>query len=115
MCGDDGLVDAIDMLHEIFDFRAILFRQAVSRRVRDIDHCCPRFDDCLDDPCEVFIVGASCILGIKLHILHIFLGITHCCHGALYDFLSVGVEFINDMWVAGTDAGMNAFMLRILQ
>jgi len=113
--GDDRLVDVVDMLFEILDLRSILRGQAVARGIGYVHHRGTGLDDGLHHSCEILIVGPPGVLGIKFHVLHIFLGIGHSLHRPLDDLLGGGVELIFNMVFAGSYAGVNAFVLGILQ
>ena len=113
--GDDGLVDTVDVLHKIADLGAVLLGQAVAGGVGDVHHGGTRFDDGLDDAGKVFVVGASGILGIELHVFHEFLRVFHSGYTTLDDFFAGGVELIFNMVVAGTDAGVDALVAGILE
>lgn len=49
----------------------------VPRGVRNVDDGRARIDDALDDLHEEIVVGATGVLGVKLHVVHVFLGIAH--------------------------------------
>ena len=106
---------AIDMLHQILDFLTIFLRQAITRRIRDVHHGGTGLDHGLHHAGQVFIVRASRIFGIELHILHITLGILHGSHGTFNDFLTVRIEFVFNMRVGSTDAGVNTFVFGFAQ
>ena len=103
------------MLHQVLDLLIILLRQTVARGVRDIYHCGPGLDHSLHHLGEVFIVRASGILAIKLHIVHKPLGVLCGGDGLFEDMLTVGVKLIQDMLVAGADTRMDTLVLGILQ
>ena len=113
--GEHSLVYPVHVLHQVFYLVPILLGQTVARGVGYVDYCGSGLDDGLHHTGEVFIVGAPGILGIELHILYISLGILHGGHGALDDFLAVGVEFVFDVRVARPDAGVYALVLGILE
>ena len=97
VCGEDGAVEAVDMLHEVLDLFTILARQTVARRVGDVDHRSTCLDDRLHHPGEVFVLRPSGILGIELHIVDETACILHGSHRTLDDFFPVGVELVTDV------------------
>ena len=103
------------MLHQILDLGSVLLRQTVACGIGDVNHSGTCLDNSLDDPCQVFVFGATCILGVELHVLHIFLRILHGSHCPFNNLLAVGVELIFNMGVAGTDTRVNTLALGILQ
>ena len=115
MSGDDGAVDVIYMLFQVFDFLEILLWQTVARGVRDVHHGGTGLDDGLHDTRQVLVVGASGVLAVEFHVIHIFLGIARGSHGALQDLLARRVELIEDVLIAGADARVDTFVLGILQ
>ena len=113
--GDNGVVNTVHMLHQVFYLGAILRRQAVTCRVGDVHHRRSRLDDGLDDTGQVFILRTSGVFGIELHIVHKAAGILHGSHGALDDFLTIGVEFIADVRIRSTDTRVDTFVFGIFQ
>ena len=113
--GDDGLVDVVDMLFEVFNLCAVLVWQAISGGVRDVDHSGTSLDDGLDHACEVLVVGASGILSVELYVVDILFGVSHCAHCALQDVFAVGIELIFDMRVTCADTRVDTFVLGIFQ
>ena len=107
---NDGLFDALHVFHQIADFCSIFRRQAVARRVGNVDHRCSGSNYRLDDTCQIFVFGTSCIFRIKFHIVHKAARILNGCHRALNDFLAVGVEFIFDVRIRCADARMYALV-----
>ena len=115
MGGDDGAVDAVDVVHEIFDFGSVFMREAISGGVGDVDHGGAGLDDGFYYAGQVFVVGAPGVLGIELYVFHVFLGILGGGDGLLQDVFAVGVELILDVVIARADAGVYSFALGILQ
>ena len=115
MGGDDGLVNAVDMLHEILYLCSILVGHAIAGSVGYVHDSCSGLDDSLYNACEVFIVCAASVLGVELHILNVALGIGNSPNGTLYNLLAVGVELIFDMAVARSDTRVYTLVLGILQ
>ena len=115
MGGDDGLVDAIHMVYKILDLCTILLRKTIARGVGDVDYRCTSFDDGLYHTCQIFVVGASGVFSIEFHILYEPLGILHCLNGTLDDFLTIAIELVFDVQVAGSNARVDALVLGILQ
>ena len=112
---DDGLVDIVDMLLQVFDFLEILLWQAITRGVRDIDHRGSSLDDSLNDTSQVLVVRATGILAVELHIIDKALGILRSSHGTLQNLFTIGVELILNMSVRSTDTSVNTLVLSILQ
>ena len=103
------------MLHQVFDLSAIFLWQTIARSVRDVHNGRSRLDNRLNHPGQVFIVCSSGILGIKLYVFHIFLGILHGSHGTLDNLLAIAVKLIFDVGIARAYTRMNAFVLSVLQ
>ena len=103
------------MLIEILNLLAIFIGSAESSCVRNVADGGSSLADCINHACQILIVCTACILGIELHILHIALGIFHCCNGTFYNLLGIAVELISDMRRACTDSGMNTLALGIFQ
>ena len=115
MRGDDSVMNAVHMLHQIFYLRTILTGKAVTGGIGNIHHRSARFDNGFHHTRQVFVIRASGIFGIEFDILYIAAGILHCRHGTFDNLLAVGIEFISDVRVGSTDTGMNTFMLGKLQ
>ena len=115
MSGDYGLVDVRDIVAEIFDLRTIFRRKAIPGGIRNVDNGGPGIDNGLDHSRKVFIVSPSGILSIELHVVRELSRVTHRLHGALEDFLAVGVELVADMGVGRAYAGMDTAVLGIFQ
>ena len=110
MRGDNGVMYAIHMFHQVFDFLAIFRRQAIPRRIRDVHHRGTGLDDRLDDTGQILVLRSSRILGIKLHIIHILARILHSGYCPLNNLLAIAVEFILDMLVRSADTRMDTLM-----
>ena len=115
MRGDDSVMNAVHMLHQIFYLRTILTGKAVTGGIGNIHHRSARFDNGFHHTRQVFVIRASGIFGIEFDILYIAAGILHCRYGTFDNLLAVGIEFISDVRVGSTDTGMNTFMLGKLQ
>ena len=86
--GYDYVVDAVDVLHEILYFLAEFPWQAVAGGVGDVDDRGPGLHYGLHDAGEIFVVGASGVFGVELHVFDERFRILHGCHGSLDDFLA---------------------------
>lgn len=64
--GDDGLVDAFDILFEEPYLATEFLGQTVTCRVGNVYHRSTGFDDSLDNTGQVFIVGAARVFGVEL-------------------------------------------------
>ena len=113
--GDNRTVDAVDVLHEVTDFGTVFARQAIACGVGYIHDGGSCLDDSFYDTRQIFVVGASGVFGIELHVLHIAFGILHGSHGTFDNLLTRRVKLVADVAVAGSDAGVNAFALGKLQ
>ena len=69
MCGNGDFVDAVDMVDEIFYFFSELGGETVAGGVGNIYDSGSGLDYGLNDAGEIFIVSASGVFGIELHIL----------------------------------------------
>ena len=87
--GDDGVLDAIDMIHEVLDFGTIVLRQAVASGVGDVNHGGTCFNYSLHHAGQILVVRTACILGIELNIVHKTASILHGFDGTLNDLLAV--------------------------
>ena len=103
------------MFHQVFNLLSILLRKTVTRGIRYVTHRGTGLHDGLDDTRQILIVRAPCILCVELHIVHELLGILHGSHGALDDFLTVGVKLILDVGVTRANTRMDTLALGILQ
>ena len=115
MGGDDGLVNAVNMVDKILDLCAILLRKTIARGVGDVDYRCASFDDSLYHTCQILVVGAAGVFSIEFHILYEPLGILHRLNGTLNDFLTIAIELVFDVQVASSNARVDALVLGILQ
>ena len=106
---------SIDMLVEILYLLAILIRRTEARSVRDITYRSTSLTHSLDDPRQILIVRTSSILGVKLHVLDITLGILHRSHSPLDNLLRRRIKLIPDMALARPDTRMNTPTLSKLQ
>ena len=104
---NDRPVDVGNVVHEVFDLRAVFVRKTVARRVGDIDHRRAGPDDRLDHAGEVLDVGAPGVLGIELHVLDVAFGIFHRLDGRFDDLLGRGTQFVVDMLRRNADARMD--------
>ena len=103
------------MLHQIFDFFTVLGGQTVACGVGDVADRCSGVHHSLDDTRQVFVVRATGILGVELHVLHVLLGILYGSHGTLDDFLAVGVELEFNVRIARADTRVDTLALGILK
>ena len=111
----NGLVDAVYVINQIFDLGSVFFRKAIPRSIRNIHHRSSSLDNGFHYPGQVFIVRTAGILRIKLYILYVPACILHCCHCPFDDFLTCRIEFISDMRIRCTDTGMDTLALGIFQ
>ncbi len=115
MSRNNGIMNTVDMFHQIFYFRAILTRQAISRCIGNIYHSGTRLDNSFYHTGQIFIVRPACIFCIELHIIHIFTCILYGSHCTLYNFFTIGIEFIFNVRVRCTNPSMDTFTLGKLQ
>ena len=115
MSRNNGIMNTVDMFHQISYLRAILIRQAIPRCIGNIHHSSTCLDNSFYHPCQIFIIRSACIFGIELYIIHILTCILYGSHCTLYNFFAIGIEFILNVRVRCTDTSMNAFMLGKLQ
>ncbi len=113
--GYGDAVNAVDVFHQIAYFRAEIRRQAVAGSVGNIHNRSSGFDDGFDYSGEIFIVGATGILGIKLYVLDEFLRVADARYGAFENLFACRVEFVADMVVARAYACVDAFVAGIFQ
>ena len=110
--GDNGLVDVGNVVHKVLDFRTVFVRQAVARSIGDIDHRCTGLDDRLDHAGEVLDIGASGVLGVKLHILDVTFGVFHRLDSRFDDLFGRGTQLVIDVLRRNADTRVDAFVLR---
>ena len=115
MRGDNCTVDTVNILHEITDFGSVFARQAIACGVGYIHDGGTGLDDSFHHTRQIFIVGASGILCVEFHILHIAFGILHGSHGTFDNLLARRVKLVADVAVAGSDTGVNALVFGKLQ
>ena len=75
-------VYAVDMFHEVAYFVAELPGQAVACRVGYVYNGCTGFYYSLYNACQILVVGAACIFGVKLYVLDKALCIFYAGYGA---------------------------------
>ena len=112
---DDDVLDARHMVAQILDLGAELLRQAVARRVRDVDDRRARLDGRLDHPRQILVLRASGVLRVELHVVHELPRVLDRRHAALDDLLARRVELVLDVEVRRADARVDALALRVLQ
>ena len=115
MSRNNGIMNTVDMFHQISYLRAILIRQAIPRCIGNIHHSRTCLDNSFYHPCQIFIIRSACIFGIELYIIHILTCILYGSHCTLYYFLAIGIKFIFNVRVRCTDTSMDTFMLGKLQ
>ena len=103
------------MLHQIFNLVTVILWQTITCSVGYVNNCSTCLYDGLYDSCEILIVRSTGILSIEFNILNILLGILHCPYSPIKDFLTIRIELILYMTVAGTKPGVNAFALSKLK
>ena len=113
--GDDCLVDAVDMLHEIAYFTAKFIGKAIACRVGNVHHGSTGLDDDFYHLGQILIGCPAGILGIELYVFDIFFRIFHGSDGPLDYFLASGIELVMNVRVACSYAGMYALVLGIAQ
>ncbi len=113
--GNDHLVDALHVVDQIFDLGTEFRGEAVAGGVGDVYDCGTGADNGFDHAGEIFIVGASGVFGVKLHVFHEFLGEGHGSDSAFENVVAGGVEFIFDVVVRGADTGVDAGAFGIFQ
>lgn len=99
------------MLDKIPDLAGVLLRQAIARRIGDVDDRRPGPDHGLDHAREVLVVGTPGVFGIELDVLDILLRMLDGRYGPLDDLLRSGIELIVDVRVRYADARMYPFVL----
>ena len=99
------------MVDEVFDLRAVFAREAVARRVGDVDHGGTGGNGRLDHAGQILDIGASGILGVKLHILDIAFGIFHRLDSPFENLLGRGAQFVVDVLRRHADTRMDTFVL----
>ncbi len=113
--GEDGVLDAVHVVAQVFNLGAVFLRKAVARGVGDVHDRGAGLDDGFHHPGQEFILGPAGIFGIELNVFHIFLGILDGPDGPLQDFFPGGIEFILDVGIGRADSGVDAFVFGILQ
>ena len=103
------------MVDQVFDLRAVFVGQAVARGVGDVDNGRARIDDTLDDLDEEIVVGATGVLSVELHVVHILLGIAHAVLRALEALVLGDAQLIVQMARAHAETGVDARTLGILE
>ncbi len=111
--GDYHLVNAVDMIEEVFYFSPEFRGKAVTGGVGDVDDGRACLDYSLDHSCEVLVVGASCVLGVELNILDVSLGVCYCGDCPLKDLFTCGIEFVSYVRIGSPDACMDSGMLGV--
>jgi len=112
---NDSILDTVYMIHQIFDFRPIFVRQAITGRIRDIDNCRASFDDRLYHTCQIFVVSTSGIFAIKFDVFHISLGIFGSSDSPFQNIFLIRIELIPDMIIGRSNTCMDTSVLCIFQ
>ena len=112
---NDSILDTVYMIHQIFDFRPIFVRQAITGRIRDIDNCRASFDDRFYHTCQIFVVSTSGIFAIKFDVFHISLGIFGSSDSPFQNIFLIRIELIPDMIIGRSNTCMNTSVLCIFQ
>ena len=115
MGGDYGFVYIVNMFNKIFYFVTIFSRKTVAGRVRYVYYCCASLDNSLDNPCQVLVVSASSVFRIKFDILYILFSIFYGGYGAFYYFITIAVELLFNVRIAGSYSCMYAVVLGIFK
>ena len=108
---NDRAVDVGHMLDKIPDLAGVLLRQAIARRIGNVDDRRPSPDHGLDHAREVLVVGTPGVFGIELDVLDILFRMPDGRHGPLDDLLRRGIELVIDMRVRHADARMYPLVL----
>ena len=109
------ILDAAHVLHKVRDTAAELGGKRVPRGIGDVDNGRARIDDALDDLHEEIVVGATGVLGVKLHVVHVFLGIAHAVLRALEALVLGDAQLIVQVARAHAETGVDARTLGILE
>ena len=115
MGGYDCVLDAVYVFEKVLDLLRILVRKAVASGVGYVHHGGAGLYDGLYHACQVLVLCAAGILGVELHVLHIFLGVLDGLDRALENLLAVGVELVLYVVVRGAYSGVDPLVLGILQ
>ena len=107
---DDRLVDVGDVVDQVFYLRTVFVRQAVSRRVGDVDYRGPGRNGGLDHAGEVLRFGTPGVLGVELHVLDVAFGVLHRLDGLFEYLLGRRAQFIVNVLGRYPDPRMDAFM-----
>src|SRR5580658_1615424 len=86
MAGNDRLIDVWNMVYQKSDFFTILVRQAVSRRIRDINGGRSGSYYRFNYTRQKIIIGSAGIFGIKFNIISIFSCPFYGLNGPFQDF-----------------------------
>jgi len=109
---------------EIANQNAVLLRNGVARRVRNIKHRGAGVNHRFEHLKEIIPVGPACILGIKLDVIGVAPGELHCFHSHFQDgdFLLgerppvfVIAELAQDVNIGRPDSGMDPRALGLSQ
>jgi len=112
---NDGFVDVADVFHQKFDLLSIYVGEAIAGGVWDIDHGGTRLDDGFDHFGQVDVVGAAGVFGVEFHVVHKFAGVLHTGDGSFQNVVLVGIEFVLDVVIGGSDTGVDTTALGILE
>ena len=108
-------LQTIDVVHEIFDFLAILPGHAIACGVGDVDDGRSSLDNCIHNLGKIFVFGATGVFGIELHLIDLVAGIFDGSYRTLDNFFACRVELVLDVGIRCSDASMNPLVLGILQ
>ena len=102
-----GLINVGHTIVDVFDLFAVLTRQAIARRIGNIDNRCPGLNNGFGQATQEIKVGATGIFGVKFNIINIIPGVFDRIDGLLQNGFTVTVELITNMNIRRTNTCMN--------
>ena len=115
MDGDRHVLDAVHVVHEVFDAATELLGQRIARGVGNVHNRRTVVDGGLDHADEEIVVGTTRILGVELHVFDELLGVAHTMGRTLEAFLFGDAQLVLQMARAHADAGMDAGAFGVLE
>ena len=105
--GDDRTVDVGDVFDQIADLRSVLLRQAVARRVGDVDHRGAGRNGRFDHAGEVFGFGPAGVFGVELHVFDIAFGVFYRVDSRFEYLFGRRTQFVVDVLGRDADTGVD--------
>ena len=103
---NDRPVDVGNVVHEVFDLRAVFVRKTVARRVGDVDHRGAGRNGRFDHAGEVFGFGPAGVFGVELHVFDVAFGVFYRVDSRFEYLFGRRTQFVVDVLGRDADTGI---------